>query len=140
MSRLIEIVIIVVLASLLLGVRWFQNELFYDPLIYFFETDHTSQNLPQMIPGKLMLHLWFRFLVNSLISLGILWFLFKRKDFIKLSIVLYLLLFIVLACVFYILNFHSNTTNFMSLFYVRRFLIQPILLLVLIPAFYFQKK
>jgi exosortase F-associated protein len=28
----------------------------------------------------------------------------------------------------------------LGLFYVRRFLIQPLFLLVLIPAFYFQKK
>jgi exosortase F-associated protein len=28
----------------------------------------------------------------------------------------------------------------LALFYVRRFLIQPIFLLLLIPAFYFQKK
>jgi exosortase F-associated protein len=48
-------------------------------------------------------------------------------------------LFVILITAFFcILYFFKNQENLL-LFYVRRFLIQPLFLIVFVPAFYFQK-
>jgi exosortase F-associated protein len=52
----------------------------------------------------------------------------------------YLLFFIILISLFFIVLFFFGETNKMTLFYIRRFLIQPIFLLLFLPAFYYQKK
>ena len=140
MNKGVRILMIVLLVGTLVGIRLFEDSLFYDPLIDFFKTDHTTKPLPEINTVKVLAHVGFRFLLNTLVSLGIIWTLFKDIGMLKLSMVLYGLLFISLILVFSFLLFSSETGNHMTLFYVRRFLIQPIFLLILLPAFYFQTK
>jgi len=135
-----KIVLAAVLFGFLILIRMFEGELFYDPLISFFKVDHSTEQLPAFDAFKLVLHLSLRFLLTTGVSLLILWVLFRKKEIIKLSGVLYGLLFIVLLVVFLVLVQSSQSGGHLALFYVRRFLIQPIFLLLLIPAFYFQKK
>jgi len=140
MTKTLKIIILVLLASLLVLVRMFENELFYDPLLFFFKSDYSNNPLPEINSFKLLGNITFRFLLNTIISLGILWVIFRDKGILKLSVFLFGILFCVLMLAFSYLLFYSNSESFLPLFYVRRFLIQPILLLVLLPAFYFQKK
>jgi len=140
MSRSLKIVVLVFLASSLVLIRMFENELFYDPLLSFFKSDYSNNPLPEMDSLKLLGNIAFRFLLNTLVSLGIIWMVFKDKGILKLSAFLFGILFCFLMIVFCYLLFYSNSGSFLPLFYVRRFLIQPILLLVFLPAFYFQKK
>ncbi|MBL4663974.1 MAG: exosortase F system-associated protein [Flavobacteriaceae bacterium] len=121
-------------------IRIFEGELFYDPLISFFKLDHSTEQLPQFDDIKLVGFVALRFLMTTVISLGVLWVLFRKKDIIKLAGFLYIVLFVVLLVVFIFLIQSSESGGHLTLFYVRRFLIQPIFLLLLIPAFYFQKK
>jgi exosortase F-associated protein len=46
---------------------------------------------------------------------------------------------ILMISFFFVLNFFGEQSK-MILFYIRRFIIQPIFLLLFIPAFYYQKK
>ena len=149
MNRITKTILVVFLVSILVLVRGFEETLFYDPLIPFFKSVQDYGSLPQFETLKLLINVVMRFLLNTLVSLGVLWVLFLDKDVIKLSGLLYSVLFVVLFGVFWHLLVSksiavgsidkvSETDNFMSLFYVRRFLIQPIFLLILIPAFYFQ--
>jgi exosortase F-associated protein len=151
MNRITKTIIVVFLVGILVLIRGFEEVLFYDPLTTFFKSVQSYDGLPQFETLKLLVNVAMRFLLNTLVSLGVLWVLFQNKDVIKLSGLLYGVLFVVLFAVFcYILvskgspmgstDKTSETDNFMSLFYVRRFLIQPLFLLILIPAFYFQKK
>jgi len=140
MHKIVKIVLVIIFTLLLVGIRLFEDKLFYDPLILFFKTDHTTHPLPQFDTLKLMSHIIFRFCLNSLLSLTILWIVFRDMDVIKLSVFLYSVLFIALFTAFYFLMFTSKAGEHLLLFYVRRFLIQPLLLLILLPAFYFQKK
>ena len=151
MSRVTKTILVAFLVGILVLIRGFEEALFYDPLTLFFKSVHSYDSLPQFETLKLLVNVAMRFLLNTAVSLGILWVLFQNKDFIKLSGLLYFILFVVLFVAFYYLlvsksSLAGNTyktiesDNYMSLFYVRRFLIQPILLLILIPAFYFQKK
>lgn len=140
MNRTLKIAIAALLFGLLILIRAFQAELFYDPLIEFFKVDHSTEALPKMDLLKLLGNLALRFLLNTLISLWILWVLFRKKEILKISGLLYLLLFLVLSIAFVVLVNSTEEGGHLALFYVRRFLIQPLFLLLLIPAFYFQKK
>ena len=139
MTKSIKIILILVLVSLLVLIRMFQNELFYDPLISYFKSDYSNLPIPEMSSLKFVGNVSLRFFMNSFISLAILWVLFKDKEIIKLSSILYVVFFIILVLSLSYLLFYSNSKNLFAIFYVRRFLIQPLLLLVLIPAFYFQE-
>ncbi|PHS67166.1 MAG: exosortase F system-associated protein [Flavobacterium sp.] len=140
MNKTLKIVTLVFLASLLVLIRMFETELFYDPLLSYFKSDYSNNPLPEIYSYKLVGNIAVRFLLNTIVSLGILWIVFKDKGILKLSVFLFGILFCVLVLAFSYLLFYSNSESFLSLFYVRRFLIQPIFLLVLLPAFYFQKK
>tara|TARA_R110002020_G_scaffold205086_5_gene409593 strand:- start:117 stop:497 length:381 start_codon:yes stop_codon:yes gene_type:complete len=122
-------------------VRFYQENLFYDPLLEFFKTDFLQvSSLPSLQLGKLLLSLTFRFILNSFISLLILFVLFRDLGIVKFAGILFIFFYAVLLAAFIILieNYHSD--NYMALFYVRRFLIQPIFILILIPAFYYYKR
>jgi len=140
MKKPIKIIALFLLGSLLVLIRMFENEIFYDPLLLFFKSDYSNNPLPEIDFFKMLGNTAFRFLLNTIVSLGILWVVFKDKGILKLSVFLFGILFCVLIIAFSYLVFYSNSENFLPLFYVRRFLIQPIFLLVLLPAFYFQKK
>ncbi len=138
-SKGAKIVLVVILLVCLVAIRAFASSLFYDPLIAFFKTNHITEALPEMNIPKLLLNLSLRFWLNTVISLAILWVFFKKRDIVKLSAFLFGITFILLISVFYVLLKTSENESYMLLFYVRRFLIHPIFLLLLIPAFYFQR-
>ena len=130
---------VIMLVLLLVLIRAFEGRLFYDPFLIYFEGDYINLPLPEFDNLKLFLGLSFRFLLNSTLSLGILYFLFKDKGMIAFSSILYLFLFVILMVAFFcMLHFFKNQENLL-LFYVRRFLIQPLFLILFVPAFYYQK-
>ena len=139
-KKVLKILAIAILCILLMLIRAFENVLFYDPLLEYFKSDYKSMPLPQMDVLQLQLGVLFRFVLNTVISLMVLWLVFRDRDIIKLSLVLYGVLFAALFVVFsFIIYTSDGGTDQFVLFYVRRFLIQPLFLLILLPAFYFQK-
>jgi exosortase F-associated protein len=133
------IFVVMVLVVLLVFVRAFEKQLFYDPFLVYFEGDYMKLPLPEFDNLKLFFGLSFRFFLNTILSLGILYFLFNDKEMISFASILYLSLFaILIVALFCILHFFKNQENLL-LFYVRRFLIQPLFLILFIPAFYYQK-
>lgn len=135
----VRIFFILVLIVLLMLVRAFESKLFYDPFLVYFNGDYLKLPLPVFDSGLLFLGLLFRFFLNTVLSLGILYLLFKDRKMILFVAVLYVLLFGILIVTFFsIVCFFKSNENLM-LFYVRRFLIQPLFVILFIPAFYFQK-
>jgi exosortase F-associated protein len=119
-------------------IRNFESALFYDPFLNFFKGTFSTKALPELVEWKLYLNLFLRYSLNMVLSILILQTLFKNSDFIKLASVLYLLFFILLMLLLIIvLQFFSD--RLMLIFYIRRFLIQPLFLLLFIPGFYFQQ-
>ena len=139
MNRVGKIASILFLIGLLVSIRAFESDLFYDPLIQFFKTDHTTGSLPEFDTIMLPVNVGLRYLANTLVSLAILWVLFKDSSIIKLSSLFFLIFFVLLLIVFSYLLYYSNTADYIALFYVRRLLIHPLPLLILIPAFYFHR-
>lgn len=128
--------LIVVLLILLVLVRVFQEQLFYDPLVSFFRKE--EKIFPPLDTIKLFLGLLLRYSVNTAISIGILYILFKDKSLIKVVALLYAGLFVILSLAFFIV-FSADEPNLLVLFYIRRFIIQPLFLFLFLPALYYQK-
>jgi exosortase F-associated protein len=121
-------------------IRAYEDSLFYDPFLNYFKSDYYNLPIPEINNFKLFTGLLFRFFINTSISLAIIYVLFKDIDAIKFAAFLYLIFFIVLAAAFFFILLKSGETNKMGLFYIRRFLIQPLFLLLFLPAFYYQKQ
>ena len=96
MKKMLKIVAIITLAIFLVLIRAYENILFYDPLLEFFKNDYKTMPLPKMDNFALQTGIALRFLLNTLISLAIIWVLFKDKEIIKLSSFLYGFLFAIL--------------------------------------------
>ncbi len=126
--------------ALLAMVRFFEDYLFYDPFIVYYKKNFNL--LP--IPNLNLLHLFasylFRYVLNMIFSLLLLYFVFKDLTVLKFAAFLYGIFFCILIFLFYLLLLKWGETNKMTLFYIRRFLIQPLFLGLFFPAFYLQKK
>jgi exosortase F-associated protein len=64
---------------------------------------------------------------------------FLDKNILKFSFFLYLILFVASFSIFDFLIFNIQDKHFLALFYVRRFLIHPIFVIILLPAFYYYR-
>lgn len=134
-SALLIIIAFVLLAS----IRAFESKIFYDPFIAFYKSEYFHKPLPVFDAFKLFLNLVFRYSLNSALSLFIIYKIFLDKEILKVVAYLYFFIGLVLIISFCIYVNISNS-DYMILFYIRRFLIQPILLVLFIPAFFYQKK
>jgi exosortase F-associated protein len=129
-----------ILIGLLIAIRAFEDQLFYDPFLNYFKDNYTNLPFPVINPIKLFLSLGFRYYLNSMVSLALLYLLFKDTKIIKFTIFLYVLFGSVLLISFFFIYLKLGEESKMTLFYVRRFIIQPIFIMLFIPAFYYQNK
>lgn len=120
--------------------RYFETSLFYDPFLDYFKRDYLHLPFPELKKVALFWSMFFRYFLNSFFSILILYFLFKDLSLVKFATLLYIVLFVILiGGFFFVLLILDAKFNFL-LFYLRRFLIQPLFILLFIPAFYLQKK
>ena len=138
-KRRYRIVEIGLLVLMLAAIRFFEQELFYDPLIQFFKSDYLLGIIPPMDMAKLMINLSLRFWLNTAISLAIIYISFRDLNILKFSAVLYAILYVLATLVFIFLVLNIEREHYLALFYVRRFLIHPLFLLILLPAFYYYR-
>jgi exosortase F-associated protein len=129
-----------ILLLLLVLIRAFENTLFYDPFLDYFKDHYTNLPLPKLNSIKLFFSLGFRFYLNSMISLGLLYLIFRDTKIIKFSIFLYSILGVITMVSFFFVLIKFGAEHKMALFYIRRFIIQPLFLILFIPAFYYQRK
>jgi exosortase F-associated protein len=139
MKKYFRIAFIVFLCCLLVAIRGFAGEFFYDPLKIYFYNDYLYTKLPELNSLKLLVFMTLRYVMNSLISLLIIWVIFKKKRYVKFSAIFYIIALFVLIIPFsYFLN-EQFESGYLLPFYIRRFIIHPVFLLLLLPAFYYQK-
>lgn len=124
----------------LVAIRGFEEHWFYDPFLIYFKNDYLNLPFPRFDGFKLFLSLIFRFILNTFFSLLIIYFLFQEVRIIKFLGFIFGFSFLVLIVSFFLIILLMDESYNFLLFYIRRFLIQPLLLLLLIPAIYFQKK
>ena len=135
----VRVIQLLFLVLLLVLVRAYENELFYDPFLDFFKQDFTNLHLPNVDLLSLFLGVFFRYTLNTLFSLGIIYVLFKEVMMIRFAFVLYCFFFLIFVVTFFYVIYFTTQNHNWILFYIRRFLIQPIFLLLFIAGFYYQK-
>ncbi|SMO57057.1 exosortase F-associated protein [Flavobacterium nitrogenifigens] len=131
----IFIAIVVVIGFTL--IRTFERKLFYDPFLGYFNADFHSIPYPPVENLKLFTGLFFRYFLNSALSLWLIYALFQDREIFKFSLLIYSVLLVIFLIAFFIILGYFADGSWL-LFYVRRFLIQPILVLLFIPGFYYQ--
>lgn len=140
LNHKVRIALAMLFIILLVLIRAYEDSLFYDPFLDYFKSDYYNLPIPEINNFELFTGLFFRYFLNSSISLAIIYVLFKDIDAIKFAAILYLIFFIILVAAFFFILLNNGEANKMGLFYIRRFLIQPLFLLLFLPAFYYQKQ
>ncbi|MGB3607105.1 MAG: exosortase F system-associated protein [Psychroserpens sp.] len=135
----ITFMLLLALFGMLVIIRAFENELFYDPYLLFFKSDYLKMDFPNREILKLTLYTTLRYVLNMLISLGIIYLFFKDKSIVQFSLLIYGVAYVILVSFFLYFVIHPRQEDYYLFFNFRRFLIQPILLLLLVPAFYYYK-
>lgn len=139
MNKWIRYTLAAVLIFGLILVRKYEDILFYDPFLAFFKGDILNKEFPEYDLARISIHIIFRYLLNSILTLGIIGLLFWSWKYVKFT-ALVLLGFLLILLPLYLFMIESEFSIGENLgFYIRRFLIQPMVLLILIPAFYYQK-
>lgn len=139
MNRLSKYIWLSFLFGLLILIRWFENELFYDPYLQFFKNDYLYIDNPRREIFKLTVFTTLRYALNAVISLAILFVFFKDKHVVRFSALIYILAFFVLISIYLYFVVNPKQEDYYMFFNVRRFLIQPIILMILLPAFYYHR-
>jgi exosortase F-associated protein len=120
-------------------IRVYEDSLFYDPFLNYFKSDFNTLPFPVYDPFHLFIGLLFRYGLNASLSLGLIFTLFKDLEMVKFASLLYVFFFVVLTLSLYAIIYLYGEHNNLILFCVRRFLIQPLFILLFIPAFTYQK-
>ncbi|KFC24317.1 exosortase F system-associated membrane protein [Chryseobacterium sp. FH1] len=124
----------------LIGIRALENEIFYDPFLsYFRSADHTAV-FPEFEWGKLVVGYLFRFLLNTFFSLLIIHYLFQNIKWTKQAFLLIALIFLIVFPIYLFCIYDKFQFGYLFSFYIRRFVIQPLTLLLIIPIFYYRAK
>ena len=139
MKNILKYTLLLILFSMLILIRAFETDLFYDPLIEFFKNDYLYKRMPEVNDWELITNVLFRYILNSLISLAIINVIFKNKKHLKYAGFFHMFMCIILIIMFMYLLRNRFESGYLVPFYVRRFLIHPIFLFLLLPAFYYYR-
>ena len=123
----------------LIGVRAVENDLFYDPFLVFFKSADLNATFPNFDWLYLILNYFFRFSLNLIFSLIIIQALFQNKRWTLQALVLMSIIFAITFPLYLFCIYSKFEIGYLFSFYMRRFVIQPIILLLIIPLFYYRK-
>ena len=124
----------------LISVRSLEDKIFFDPFLEFFKADYKVAQVPDFIWGKLMLSHFFRFALNLIFSAIVVHFMFLNKKWTIQAVVLMAVAFLFFFPIYLWCLYSKMEIGYLFMFSVRRFVIQPIILLLIIPIFYYRKK
>lgn len=139
MNKYSRFSLIVVFFLLLVSIRAIAIAYFYDPLIHYFKYEYNYMSIPEMELGKYYFFLFLRYSLNAIVSLAIIYLVFLNLKTLVFAVKIYVITFVILCTILFILIKFDLFESYLLTFYVRRFLIHPLFLLILLPAFYYQK-
>ena len=123
----------------LIGVRFFEDKLFYDPFLNYFHEADKQAVFPNFIWSKLILNYLFRFLLNLIFSAIVVQGFFQNRKWTLQAVVLILIVFAIAFPIYLYCISTKFQIGYLFSFYIRRFVIQPLILLLIIPMFYYRK-
>lgn len=124
----------------LVAVRGLEDRIFYDPFLGYFKSADHAAVFPNFVWGKLIVSYLFRFVLNTFFSLLIIQFLFRNTTWTKQAFVLILLVFVIVFPIYLVCINDQFRFGYLFSFYVRRFVIQPLTVILIIPIFFYRKK
>ncbi|MFW2135046.1 exosortase F system-associated protein [Soonwooa sp.] len=124
----------------LIAVRFLEDKLFYDPFLAYFKNELEGSSFPKFNDTKLILSYLLRFLLNLIFSTIIIQNLFRNKIWTKQAVVLILLIFAIVFPIYLYCIYTNFEIGNLFAFYIRRFVIQPMTLLLIVPIFYYRKQ
>lgn len=124
----------------LIFVRFLEDKIFYDPFLIFFKGDYKVAQIPEFITWKLVLSHIFRFVLNLFFSAIVVHFMFLNKKWTLQAVLLIAIAFLFFFPIYLWCIINKMEIGYLFTFSVRRFVIQPIILLLVIPIFYYRKK
>lgn len=123
----------------LIGVRILEEKIFYDPFQAYFHLANKHASFPDFNWMPLILNYLFRFGLNLLLSAGIVYLIFKNKKWTIQALVLMLIVFAITFPIYLYCIQTRFEIGYLFSFYMRRFVIQPLILLLIIPLFYYRQ-
>lgn len=123
----------------LIGVRFLESQLFYDPFLNYFHEANRHASFPTFDWGKLVISHFFRFGLNVLFSALIVQFMFRNKQWTLQAVLLMLIVFAITFPLYLYCVYTRFEVGYLFSFYMRRFVIQPLVVLLIIPIFYYRK-
>lgn len=123
----------------LIAVRVFEDRLFYDPFLDYFHEANKNQHFPDFVWGKLMAGHLFRFFLNLFFSCLIIHFWFNNKRWTIQGALLMVIVFAITFPIYLYCISDRFELGYLFSFYMRRFVIQPLILLLIIPLFYYRR-
>ena len=138
--KILNWVLVFVAVLGLISVRLLENKLFYDPFLDFFKGNYKVNEIPKFVWEKLIISHFFRFLLNLFFSALVIHFMFLNKKWTLQAIALMTIAFLFFFPIYLWCLYSKMEVGYLFTFSVRRFVIQPIILLLIIPIFYYRKK
>ncbi|MCI3938058.1 exosortase F system-associated protein [Chryseobacterium aahli] len=124
----------------LFGVRMLEDQIFYDPFLDYFHAANKNINFSEFEWGKLILSHVLRFVLNLFFSCIIIHFLFKNKEWTIQGALLMSIVFAITFPIYLYCIYDRFDVGYLFSFYMRRFVIQPLILLLIVPLFYYRKQ
>lgn len=124
----------------IVSVRIFEDSLFYDPFLNYFHDATKNAKFPYFEWSRLILSHLFRFVLNLVSSCIIIHFIFKNKSWTVQGAVLISIIFAITFPIYLYCVSDRFEIGYLFSFYIRRFVIQPLILLLIIPLFYYRKQ
>lgn len=124
----------------LISVRILEDRIFYDPFLSYFHEANKNLPFPDFEWGKLILGYIFRFILNLLFSCVVIHFWFRNKQWTIQGAVLIAIIFAITFPIYLYCIYDRFEIGYLFSFYMRRFVIQPLTLLLIIPMFYYRKQ
>jgi len=123
----------------LIGVRVMEDRLFYDPFLNYFHEADKNVSFPSFEWGRLIAGHLFRFMLNLFFSCLVIHFWFNNRQWTIQGAILISIIFIITFPIYLYCIYDRFETGYLFSFYMRRFVIQPLILLLIIPMFYYRK-
>lgn len=123
----------------LIGVRILEERLFYDPFLGYFHEAQKNIPFPPFEWGKLIAGYLFRFVLNLFFSCLVIHFWFRNRQWTIQGAILITIIFLITFPIYLYCIYDRFEIGYLLSFYMRRFVIQPLILLLIIPMFYYWK-
>ncbi|WP_126653211.1 exosortase F system-associated membrane protein [Chryseobacterium aureum] len=124
----------------LIGVRALEDTLFYDPFLNYFHEANKNIEFPAFEWGKLIGGHLLRFLLNLLFSCLIIYGLFQNRQWTLQGALMITIVFIISFPIYLYCIADQFEIGYLISFYMRRFVIQPLIIMLIVPMFYYRKQ